>query len=155
FGVKVRRTRSTGAQSELGMRELVEGVRSRNSGGAAGPKPAVAAEEKYPAILARMSRPIVFFLFVLPCFAVSDGQTRQGSSAGNTSAINTAYQQGLSAIQAGDLGAARGQFEKVIRLAPRSPEAHNSLGWVLFSQGELEDAIRHFRTALQLRPKLP
>jgi Tfp pilus assembly protein PilF len=41
------------------------------------------------------------------------------------------YSQGMAALQKGDLEAARASFEKVVRIAPSSPDAHNSLGWVL------------------------
>ena len=60
--------------------------------------------------------------------------------------------QGMAALKRGDLASARVTFEKVVRLSPRSPEAHNSLGWVLLSQNQPDVAIPHFRLALELRP---
>jgi len=39
-----------------------------------------------------------------------------------------------------------------VRLAPKSPEGHNSLGWVLLAQGEIDSAIVHFRSAVKLSP---
>jgi tetratricopeptide (TPR) repeat protein len=63
------------------------------------------------------------------------------------------YQEGLSALQQGDLVAARAAFERVLRLMPQSPEGHNSLGWVLFAQNEVDAAIAHYRTALKWRPE--
>src|SRR6266550_2609726 len=57
---------------------------------------------------------------------------------------NALYQQGLSVLKKGDLASARTAFEKVVRLAPQSPESHNSLGWVLLAQGEVDRAIGHF-----------
>ena len=36
---------------------------------------------------------------------------------------------------------------------PQSPEGHNSLGWVLFAQNEVDAAIAHYRTALKWRPE--
>src|SRR5207302_1016856 len=54
--------------------------------------------------------------------------------------------------QKGDLVSARADFEKVVRLAPNSPEGHNSLGWVLLAQGEIDSAIVHFRAAVKLNP---
>src|ERR1700719_3191045 len=57
------------------------------------------------------------------------------------------YSQGMAALEKGDLNGARESFEKVIRLAPSSPEAHNSLGWVLLQQGETDSAIVQFRSA--------
>ena len=40
----------------------------------------------------------------------------------------------------------------MVRLAPQSPEGHNSLGWVLLAEDQLDAAIRQFQTALKLRP---
>src|SRR6267378_7229552 len=60
--------------------------------------------------------------------------------------------EGMAAMQRGDLASARVTFEKVVRLAPRNPEGHNSLGWVLLSQNQPDAAISHFRRALELRP---
>src|SRR5437660_1258369 len=65
------------------------------------------------------------------------------------------YQKGLAALKRGDLNSARISFEHVLKLAPRSPEAHNSLGFVLFTQGDLDSAISHFRTALKLKADFP
>src|SRR5258708_32275080 len=62
------------------------------------------------------------------------------------------YSQGMTALQKGDLDAARLSFEKVVRLAPSSPEGHNSLGWVLIQQGQIDTGVAQFRAALKLRP---
>src|SRR5437899_12896119 len=61
------------------------------------------------------------------------------------------YSQGMGALQKGDLNSARASFEKVVRLAPSSPEAHNSLGWVLMEQAQIDPAIAQFRVALKLK----
>jgi len=39
-----------------------------------------------------------------------------------------------------------------VKQAPRSPEAHNSLGWVLTADGQTAEAIAHLETALRLKP---
>src|SRR5438552_2512008 len=69
--------------------------------------------------------------------------------------VESIYQRGMAALQKGNLPAARTAFEKVVKLAPKSPEPHNSLGWVLLNQGQLEPAIAQFRTALRLKPNFP
>ena len=68
---------------------------------------------------------------------------------------NSIYGRGMLALQQGDLKAARAAFEKVIRIVPNSPEGHNSLGWVLLAEEQIEPAIRQFHTAIQLKPDFP
>src|SRR5437763_15385240 len=73
------------------------------------------------------------------------GQTsRAKAPADRAQAI---YSGGMAALQKGDLDAARSSFEKVVRLAPSSPEAHNSLGWVLMQQGQINPWVAQFRAA--------
>src|SRR5262245_17305052 len=62
------------------------------------------------------------------------------------------YQQGMDALNRRDLAAARGYFEQVLKVTPRSPEANNLLGWVLMMQGNNQSAIKHFRAAIASRP---
>jgi len=50
----------------------------------------------------------------------------------------------MTALQRGDLVSARAEFEKVVRFAPGSPEGHNSLGWVLLAQGDIDLRLRNF-----------
>ena len=57
-------------------------------------------------------------------------------------------------MQSGDMNAARADFEKAVRLNPRSADAQNMLGQVLLQQDDLDEAISHFRTLVGLRPKL-
>src|SRR5258708_19265749 len=60
------------------------------------------------------------------------------------------YAQGMQALQQGDLLAAQTAFEKVLRLAPGSAEAHNSLGWVLLAQEKIDPPIPQFHPAIKL-----
>src|ERR1700733_12465443 len=62
------------------------------------------------------------------------------------------YAQGISALQQGDLAVAKADFERVIAIQPRSADAHNSLGWVLLAQKQVDPAIKQFGAALDLRP---
>ena len=62
-------------------------------------------------------------------------QSTKTSEADVASGAIATYQKGMIALQQGDLAAARAAFERVVRLAPNSPEGHNSLGWVLLAQG--------------------
>ena len=59
------------------------------------------------------------------------------------------YSQGMAALNKGDLNGARASFEKVVRLAPSSPEAHNSLGWVLMEQGQSRSRDRAISRSIE------
>ena len=71
-----------------------------------------------------------------------------------TPQADISYQQGMKDVQRGDLPGARTAFEQAVKLAPNSAEAHNSLGWVLLSQGHIENAVAQLKTAVKLGPKL-
>ncbi len=71
--------------------------------------------------------------------------------AADASQVQAIYQRGYRALQQRDLAGARTAFEEVVKLSPQSPEVHNSLGWVLLLQGELEDAVTHLRKAIELK----
>src|SRR5271166_4759784 len=90
----------------------------------------------------RVLQALLFFV-TLPWPAVAQ-------KAPDKSAIDSLYKKGVQSLQQGDLDAARANFEKVVRLAPNSPEGHNSLGWVLMSTGKIDEAIPQFRTAIRL-----
>src|SRR5215831_5394136 len=80
------------------------------------------------------------------------GQSGASGLSDSASRATTIYKQGMAALQNGDLDCARAAFEKVVRLAPQSPEGHNSLGWVLLARDQVDAAIRQFQSALKLRP---
>ena len=46
-------------------------------------------------------------------------------------------------------------FEAAVRLRPRDPEAHLSLGAARFEQGRIDESIAHFETVVSLRPQDP
>ena len=112
---------------------------------------------------------VALLIFILPCFSalahqaaspagsrkVPTGPTNGRSGTENQATVKREMLEGIAAIQAGNLDAAREHFEKLIKLAPRNAEGHNFLGWVLYSQGQVDSSIGHFRTALQLRAKFP
>src|SRR5260370_33184186 len=70
-------------------------------------------------------------------------------------AVDAVYQKGIRSLQKGDLAAARAAFEKVVRLAPNAPEGHNSLGWVLMTTRQLDEAGPPLRARAQVKPELP
>src|SRR5271165_6609381 len=85
----------------------------------------------------------VALVFLVVC-GVGRGQTTNGNASADAAAANSSYSQGVDALQRQDLPGARAAFEKTVRLIPRSPEPHNSLGWVLLAQGEIDAAIAEF-----------
>src|SRR4029450_10776786 len=89
------------------------------------------------------------FLLSCACFCIWPLTVTGQNSPGSADAI---YRQGMKALQGGDLTEARSAFEQAVKLAPRSPDAHNSLGWVLNAQGQAHDAVAEFQTALRLKP---
>ena len=82
------------------------------------------------------------------------GQSSERAASGPTLRATAIYKQGLADLQKRDLDSARAAFEKVVRLAPQSPEGHNSLGWVLLAEDEVDAAIKQFQIALKLKPDL-
>src|SRR5262249_25508792 len=91
--------------------------------------------------------------WVLMMAAVSAPLQPQSKPAHSTA--ETLYAQGMAALRKQDLNAARSSFEKLIEVAPRSPEAHNSLGWVFLNQGQIDPAIAQFRTAIGIKTGFP
>src|ERR1700694_1761568 len=87
----------------------------------------------------------LWFLVASASLACGQGSAQPRHAEERT---KTLYSQGMGALEKGDLNGARVSFEKVIRLAPSSPEAHNSLGWVLLQQAQIDSAITQFRAAL-------
>src|SRR2546421_11676271 len=79
-------------------------------------------------------RALVQVLFFVICLStVSSAQDQAGEA-------QTAYAQGLSALKNKNLALAQVEFQKALRLSPRSPEPHNSLGFVLMLKGNLPAA---------------
>ena len=65
----------------------------------------------------------------------------------------TALQQGLEALRAGDAAAARIHLRTAVEQQPSSPKAHNSLGIALSRTGAFALAAEEFRTAVRLDPR--
>src|SRR5262249_55056726 len=87
--------------------------------------------------------------FLVLCLSVAAATSQ---TDGPSSSSRSLFEKGFSQLKSGDLAGARLSFEKSLRLSPQNALAHNSLGWVLFSQGNVNDAISHFRTALKIKP---
>src|SRR6202795_4749010 len=102
----------------------------------------------------RKLRAAILFAAVILCFAFSSTCRAQSKSSGaqQKEDLNTAYAQGVAALQAGDLPGARRIFEHVVKIAQNSAAAHNSLGWVLLAQDDIAPAILQLQTAVKLEP---
>ena len=57
-------------------------------------------------------------------------------------------------LKAGKLQEADKQYEEVLRLKPRFAAAHFMRGFVSEQEGQWEDAVRHYETALSLNADL-
>jgi tetratricopeptide (TPR) repeat protein len=64
------------------------------------------------------------------------------------------YERAQEALHASQPRVAEEEFRKILRLNPKSAEAHANLGLVAYAQGAYLDAAREFQEALQLRPAL-
>jgi len=62
-----------------------------------------------------------------------------------------AFERGMQAGEAGDLGAAEREFRTAIALAPDEPYPHYELGFTLFVAGRFPEALAELRRTEQLR----
>jgi tetratricopeptide (TPR) repeat protein len=62
--------------------------------------------------------------------------------------------QGKAALQDQQFDRAQNIYEQIVKLAPRSSEAHSNLGFALYMLGGYSNAIAQFRKALELNPHL-
>src|ERR1700726_774276 len=96
-----------------------------------------------------MKLTVLVLWVALPC--ALPGQDTSAPVVGRAAQADAIYRQGIAALQQRDLVSARAAFEKAVQLQPRSPEGHNSLGWVLLAQKQVDLAIAQFQAALDLR----
>ncbi len=58
--------------------------------------------------------------------------------------------RGWDLVQRGELAAARIAAEQGLTLDEESPEAHNLMGYVLAAEGHVEEALEHYRRAIEV-----
>src|SRR5690348_984891 len=109
-------------------------------------KPSLVRRRK---LVVQISAVLLFHSF--DAVTICKGQSASSPPSDTASRATTIYKRGLSALQKGDLDSARTAFETVVRLAPQSPEGHNSLGWVLLARDQVDPAISQFQKALTLK----
>lgn len=56
-------------------------------------------------------------------------------------------------LESGDAAEARKAYRRALELNPRHAEAHLSLGFLLQTEGCVEEAVAHYRRALRAEPK--
>jgi len=61
------------------------------------------------------------------------------------------YRSGVAALSSNDLETARGDFAKVVRLAPSAEQGHSALGAVLVRLGQINEGIRELEKALAIK----
>ena len=94
-------------------------------------------------------------LYFVSLTAAGQNELSAAQKTASPAQAEAIYAEGMQALQRGELSAARAAFEKVLRLAPRSAEAHNSLGWVLLAEGKIDPAIRELQAAVKIKPDFP
>src|SRR2546430_13309404 len=89
------------------------------------------------------------WLYLLLAFCCASFEARAQTKDKATTA-QAAYAQGLEALKNKNFSAAQIEFQKASNLSPRSPEPHNSLGFVLMMKGDMPAAVREFNIAIKL-----
>jgi len=64
----------------------------------------------------------------------------------------TQYNQGMQALENGDLNAACTAFHAALAFWPDSAQAHTNLGGALLKLGDVKSAVAQFRSAIDLNP---
>jgi Tfp pilus assembly protein PilF len=82
--------------------------------------------------------------------AESDSNVTDGPARGPMDQFTAHLDRGWDLLHRGDLRGAELSAEKSLELDAQSPEAHNLAGYVKAAQGNAEDAIEHYRTAIAL-----
>jgi tetratricopeptide (TPR) repeat protein len=82
--------------------------------------------------------------------AESDSNATDTAARGPMDQFTAHLDRGWDLLHRGDLRGAELSAEKSLELDAQSPEAHNLAGYVKAAQGNAEDAIEHYRTAIAL-----
>lgn len=84
----------------------------------------------------------------LLCRAQTPTRPARQGARGATAAVD----EGVAALDRGDLDGARTAFNKALGLNPRDADAHRYLGLLADRAGDLQEAARHFAAAARLAP---
>lgn len=67
-------------------------------------------------------------------------------------AMNIPYEEGISALQAGDDSTAIAAFERTLEVFPRHPLALNKLGDIYLARDQVDKAITHYEKSSEANP---
>jgi tetratricopeptide (TPR) repeat protein len=97
-----------------------------------------------------MATPPIGSLIVLICALNLQLSPPRSSQA--PSQLEKHYSKGLELFQAGNLEAAEGEFQAIVKAAPQAAEPYFALGRIALARGFLEQAESLLRKSIQLRP---
>lgn len=66
--------------------------------------------------------------------------------------VPSLYQESYSLEARGDTSQALAKAREVLKISPRDYVAHLRVGWLSYLDGKYEEAIKHYRKAVSLRP---
>ncbi|HWS87741.1 MAG TPA: tetratricopeptide repeat protein [Pyrinomonadaceae bacterium] len=103
--------------------------------------------ERAALLLAALAAPATLCLGQTPARTAA-GQVARGASAASAAAVD----EGVAALDRGDLEGARAAFNRALASNPRDADAHRYLGLLDDRAGDLQAAARHFAEAARLAP---
>ena len=68
--------------------------------------------------------------------------------------INEALQQGVEANKAGQLQEAYRLYSAILKVQPKHPDANHNTGLLAVGNGEIEQSLPFFKTALEANPSI-
>lgn len=83
----------------------------------------------------------------------SDDDQLQSDQESLRTQLKTHYDMGESLYKAGKLGAAEAEFQKILALVPKEPNACYRLGTIAFKQADFEKSAAYFEEVIRANPK--
>lgn len=81
-------------------------------------------------------------------------ETTQQQAPGSGVAAKEHFDKGVQHTMKGETEEAIKEFEATLQIDPKSPEAHNNLGFAYFDKGDIDKAVEHQKKALEGNPNL-